>query len=68
VNTLLKLKVFHNIPRKGSITAKELAVIVNIDLEVLSMRYRQYDLLRLTATSSPSHAHLDCDQHLSLCC
>ncbi|KFX91428.1 hypothetical protein V490_05912 [Pseudogymnoascus sp. VKM F-3557] len=46
VNTLLKLKVFHNIPRKGSITAKELAVIVNIDLEVLTRLMRI-----LTATS-----------------
>ncbi|OBT41467.1 hypothetical protein VE00_08072 [Pseudogymnoascus sp. WSF 3629] len=40
VNTLLQLKVFHSIPREGSITAKELAVIVNVDLEVLTRLMR----------------------------
>jgi len=36
VNTLLQLKVFDKIPREGSISAKELAPIVNVDVEVLS--------------------------------
>ncbi|KFY22442.1 hypothetical protein V493_06589 [Pseudogymnoascus sp. VKM F-4281 (FW-2241)] len=58
VNTLLQLKVFHNIPREGTITAKELAVIVKVDLEVLTRLMRILTATNIfRAAAEDTYAH-----------